>query len=193
MNNNLFVKNKFKEVANLINLNSKILDVGCYDGGIREFLSDTDEYYGIDIDKNKISALTKQGVKAKRIDLNNDELPFKNQKFDYILFLDVLEHVLDPRKIWIKAKQRLKQEGKIIITLPNDYHIMNKIRFIFNKNLSLDPFAPYGHLHYFPIKTGDDVLIKRQGFKVLNKVFIPPYKPLFIPQGIKNILSKMFL
>lgn len=187
-----FVENKFKEVARLINHNSTILDVGCNDGGIRGFLNDMDEYYGVDIDKSKISALAKQGVKVERVDLNNDELPFKNQRFDYILFLDVLEHILDPRQILVNAKKRLNEHGKILITLPNDYHILNKVRFIFNRHISSDPFAPYGHLHYFPIKTGEDVLIKGQGFEILNKVFIPPYKPSFLPQPIKNFLAKTF-
>ena len=91
----------------------------------------------------------------------------------------------------IEAKERLKPNGKLIITLPNDYHILNKIRFVFNKHLTEDPFAPYGHLHYFPIKSGEKFL-EKSGFKVENKIFLAPAKPAMIPQPIKNILTRLF-
>jgi len=186
----IFVENKFKQVAKLIPENSKILDIGCGDGSIRNFLKNSD-YYGIDGDKNLILELTKQKIKAKQADLNKEELPFKKEKFDFILLLDILEHVANPAKLLDIAKSRIKPEGKIIITLPNDYHVLNKIRFLFNKHLTEDPFAPYGHLHYFPIKSGE-AFIRKNGFKIEKRIFLPPVKPQTIPQPIKNSLTILF-
>ena len=191
MNNNKeFLDNKFKQVAKLIAPNSKILDIGCNDGNLRNFLANA-MYYAVDLDKEMIKNLVKAGIKAKSADLNKNPLPFKKEQFDYILLLDVLEHVVNPQKLLSDSKERLKENGKMVITLPNDYHILNKIRFIFNKPLTEDPFAPYGHLHYFSIKDGERFLIKN-GFKILEKYPIAPVKPSFIPQSIKNFLGKFF-
>jgi len=185
-----FVKNKFIEVAKFIPENSKILDIGCGDGSIRNLLREPN-YYGIDGQKELIENLIKQKVKAKLVDFNKDSLSFEEERFDFILLLDILEHVANPQKLLDESKLRLKETGRIIITLPNDYHFLNKLRFIFNKHLTEDPFAPFGHMHYFPIKSGERFLIK-SGFKIEKKIILPPVKPSFLPQSIKNFLAKTF-
>ena len=81
----IFVENKFRQVSKLIPENSKILDIGCGDGNIRNFLKNPD-YYGIDGDKDLIVELNKQKVKAKWADLNKDKLAFKKDKFDFFFY-----------------------------------------------------------------------------------------------------------
>lgn len=186
----LFVENKFKIVSKLIPENSKILDIGCNEGKIKSFLKNPD-YFGVDGDENLISDLDKKGIKSKQADLNKDEIPFPKEKFDFVLLLDVLEHVVNMQKLLDDSRKKLKPNGKLIITLPNDYHILNKIRFLLNKQLTEDAFAPYGHLHYFPIKLGEKFLLKNN-FKIIKKIYLAPVKPKAVPQSIKNLLSKLF-
>ncbi len=185
----IFVENKLRKAASLIKPNSLILDIGCGDGKISSFLQGS-EYYAVDIDKTHVNNLLKQNIKAKQADLNKEEIPFRNKKFDYVLLLDILEHVVNPRALLEQAKLRLNQNGMIIATLPNDYHILNKIRFVFNKHLTSDPFSSYGHLHYFPIKSGESFLLQ-SNLKILKKIPIAPVKPAFIPQSIKEFLTKL--
>jgi 2-polyprenyl-3-methyl-5-hydroxy-6-metoxy-1,4-benzoquinol methylase len=185
-----FVERKFKKVSNIIPPNSKILDIGCNDGKIRLFLKNP-IYFGIDADEEVISKLINQKINAKKIDLNKDEIPFKNEKFDFVLLLDVLEHVVNPKKLLLNSREKLKPNGKLIITLPNDYHLLNKIRFIFNKHLTEDPFAPHGHLHYFPIKSGEQFILKNN-FKIFKKIYLAPVKPRIIPQIIKEFITTLF-
>ena len=186
----IFVKNKFREVGRLVNKNSKVLDLGCNDGEVRHSLINPD-YYGADLDRGLVNMLRGLNIPAEQLDLNKDSIPFSQEKFDYILLLDILEHVVDPRKILLDAKSRLSPNGKLVVSLPNDYHILNKIRFIFNKHLTEDPFHPFGHLHYFPIKSGE-IFLKKAGFRVLKRVKMPPTKPLFLPQSLKNFLGNNF-
>ena len=189
-NHNKFLQNKFKQVAKLIPPNSKILDIGCNNGDIRSFFENPN-YFGVDLDKELINQLIEKGISAKRVDLNKEPIPFENEKFEYILLLDIIEHVVNPKKLLENAKKQLNPHGKMIITLPNDYHFLNKIRFVLNKHLTADPFAPFGHLHYFPIKSGENFL-KKSNFKILKKIPIPSNKPAFLSQSIKNSLSKNF-
>jgi len=185
-----FVKTKFKFVSRLIPENSKVLDIGCNDGKIRFFLKNP-VYFAVDADKSSILKLSNEKIKAKAVDLNKDKLPFKNEKFDFVLLLDILEHVANPKKLLLDAKSKLNPNGKLVISLPNDYHILNKIRFLFNKHLTQDPFAPYGHLHYFPIKSGEKFL-QKNGFDILEKIYLAPVKPEIIPQFVKKILIHLF-
>lgn len=189
-NHESFVREKFIQVSRLIPENSKVLDIGCNNGKIKDFLKNP-VYYGVDIDKELISELVKEGIKAKQADLNKNELSFKNEKFDFVLLLDVLEHVVNPQKLLIDSKKRLKKDGKIIVSLPNDYHILNKIRFLLNRHITENPFAPYGHLHYFPIKSGEKFL-KNNGFEILIKIYLLPIKPRLIPRSMKKVLAYLF-
>jgi methionine biosynthesis protein MetW len=177
-NHEAFLEAKFLQVAKLIPENSKILDIGCNDGKIRLFLKNP-AYFGVDIDKDLVKKLKEEGVSVKQVDLNKNELPFKEEKFDFILLLDILEHVANPQKLLLDAKERLAENGKLIISLPNDYHILNKARFIFNKHLTENPFAPYGHLHYFPIKSGKRFL-EDNGFGILETFFLTPIQIKFL-------------
>lgn len=186
----LFVKRKFQIVSKLIPPSSKVLDIGCGDGDLFNFLI-TPNYYAIDGNEGNIKDLLKKGIKAKKIDLNKEELPFKDEKFDFIFLLDVLEHVANSTKLLQESRNRLKNNGNLIITLPNDYHLLNKIRFFFNKPLTEDPFASYGHLHYFPIKIGEDFL-RSNKLTIKKKIILSPIKPKIIPSFIKNLLSSLF-
>jgi len=190
LSHNRFLKNKFEQVAKLILPNSKILDIGCNNGEVRSFFENPN-YFGVDLDKELINQLIEKGISAKQADLNKDPIPFENEKFDYILLLDIIEHVVDPKGLLESSKKQLKPSGKMVITLPNDYHFLNKLRFFLNKHLTADPFAPFGHLHYFPIKSGENFL-KKSNFKILKKVPIPSNKPTFLSQSIKNSLSRTF-
>jgi len=188
----IFLQKKFKQVAKLISIpQAKILDIGCNDGTIKNFLHSDTEYFGIDINETQIQQLQQKGIKAKKSDLNKDIFPFQFERFDYILMLDIIEHVIDPRLLLQQAKQRLKSNGKIIITLPNDYHILNKLRFILNQDITEDSFAPYGHLHIFPIKSGENFL-KQNNLKIIKKIPIPTTKPNFLSENFKNYLGNKF-
>ena len=47
---------------------------------------------------------------------------FKNMKFDYIIFLDVLEHLLHPENVLKKCDNFLTDDGSIIFSIPNIAH-----------------------------------------------------------------------
>ena len=184
------VRRKYEEVSKLVKPNSRVLDVGCDDSSLKDLIKPL-SYMGIDVEKKNVENLKKQGDKSFLLNLNNyRSLPTK-EKFDYIFFLDVLEHVVNPKKVLNDFKKLLNKDGKIIISLPNDYHFQNKIRFLFNKKLIEYPFWEYGHLHIFPIKEGKKFL-EEQGFKILNIKYLAPEKPKIIPLSIKEFLANFF-
>jgi SAM-dependent methyltransferase len=67
---------------------------------------------------------------------------YANQTFDYILFADVLEHLVQPTETLKKVREFLNEEGEILITFPNLVHNSVMIH-LFNNEL---PWASYGLL-----------------------------------------------
>jgi methionine biosynthesis protein MetW len=184
---NAFVRRKYKIVANFIEPGSTVLDVGCDTGELAEFLPKV-KYSGLEVDKDRIKELRQKKVQVFEKDLNDKTLSL-GKKFDYIVMLDLLEHLLNPARVIKDLKKHLIKGGKMIIVLPNDYHLLNKFRFLANRNLTEKPFWEYGHLHIFPIKQGK-AFLHENGLKIINSAVLYPEKPTVIPNFIKRLLAK---
>jgi len=109
-----------------INLeNKKILDIGAGDGNnylaLREkFNITSDQYYAIEIDKKSINILKRRGVKhiINRF-FNSSILNELKTKFNIILATEVLEHQINPKDFLDTAFKLLRDNGIMIITVPN--------------------------------------------------------------------------
>lgn len=143
--NNLLIKNskKFREkwgfsseyslgIRNeLISLMSKdfnkninVLDIGCACGAT--LLQIKNKYknanlYGIEIDEAK-AKIARNVANIKTYNIEEVELDYDEEYFDYIILGDVLEHLYNPWSVIEKLKKYLKKDGQIIASIPN---IMN--------------------------------------------------------------------
>lgn len=106
-----------------------ILDNGC-DGAraeITQVLLDAGQhFFGIDIDHNeilnkKIYFMNNQNLKLACAD--SLFLPFKNETFDIIIMLEVLEHLKDIHLAVKESFRCLKKNGKFILSTPNAYGV----------------------------------------------------------------------
>ncbi|KKT58087.1 MAG: Methyltransferase type 11 [Candidatus Amesbacteria bacterium GW2011_GWB1_47_19] len=100
--------------------NLKILDIGCGTGETLSFLKSIrpqSKLYGVDPDPIAIgfSKTRNCGIIKKSY---AEKLPFKNDYFDVVMFLDVLEHVKNQNKALHEAKRVLRPGGFTIITAP---------------------------------------------------------------------------
>lgn len=98
----------------------KILDVGCGTGETLSYLETIYprvEVYGVDSSIKAIVFSKSRGHKNV-IKANALHLPFKNDFFDAVLLLDVLEHIKDDQTVVNEVKRVLKKSGRMIITSP---------------------------------------------------------------------------
>lgn len=109
---------------------NSVLDVGCATGTNGDFLLKNKiatQVYGIEYDSQMAAIASKRNTKVFQGDLNDAifrrEILSNSPLFDYILFADILEHLYEPETVLLELKNRLKPEGKIIISLPNVAHI----------------------------------------------------------------------
>lgn len=108
---------KFKENGNL-------LDVGCGWGGLLEAGRDYGyQCKGVEITKNCVEHCKNIGFKVYESNFTNLKT---NEKFDIITIQSVLEHNKEPQNILRKAKELLKEDGIVVISVPN-YGISAKI------------------------------------------------------------------
>ena len=95
----------------------KVLDIGCSDKKVREFLSDDCQYIGLDYYKTAIEWYHSSPDAFG--DAQN--LPFKDKSIDSVLLLDVLEHLPAPENCIREINRVLITGGIFIIQVPFIY------------------------------------------------------------------------
>ncbi|GFR39200.1 hypothetical protein PRECH8_24960 [Insulibacter thermoxylanivorax] len=122
---------------------SRVLDVGCSQGITSILLArEGKRVIGLDISEEAIeyannylsneSVFTQQNVEF--IHSNFTEQKF-DEKFDTVIFGEVLEHLFDPKMFMDKALELLDEDGRIIVTVPfgiNDYFDHKKTYYLYD-------------------------------------------------------------
>jgi len=145
--------------------------------------------YGIDVSIEACNiAKNKLDNSAKIVNSELKQCNFPNNYFDVITLWHVLEHIRNPKEILIEIKRILKDDGIMIIGLPN----INSMAFkIFKKYwIDLDIPRHYYHFSFLTISK----LLTVTGFKINNinyfsfGLLLHPIKSLaiFLKEVIKN-------
>ena len=112
------MKQEFKVISNIIEKNTRVLDVGCGDGTLMEFLKNNKEIdiRGIEISKNNVQKCIGKGLTVIEGDAEKDLSQFPNESFDFVILSQTLQAFLNPEKV---ISELLRVGKKAIVTIPN--------------------------------------------------------------------------
>ena len=115
------MKSEYKIIANIITTNSTVLDVGCDDGSLMEFLKKEKnvDIRGIEISKEKVQTCISKGLTVIEGDAEFDLKQFPDKSFDYVVLGQTLQAFINPE---IVIKELLRVGNKAIVTIPNFGH-----------------------------------------------------------------------
>ena len=171
--------------------NSLILDVGSGQGDLIRHLVNEKNCKVIGIDKN-VKTISSKNIEFVSCDLNKELPNLDYLKFDYILFLDVIEHLENPEDFLKKLYEKISENEKIeiVISTPN-------ISFFIIRFMLLFGFFNYGkrgildktHTRLFTFQSFKK-LIEDSNYKIITTTGIPAPFPLAIGE---NLLSKILI
>ena len=112
------MKNEFQVIAELIEKEKKVLDVGCGDGILMEFLKNNKNtnIRGLEISKSKVQECIAKGLIVIEGNAEKDLKQFPDKSFDYVVLSQTLQAFLDPELV---INELLRVGKKAIVTIPN--------------------------------------------------------------------------
>ena len=150
------MKQEFKIISDFIEKNTRVLDVGCGDGTLMEYLKANKEIdiRGIEISKNNSQKCVSKGLTVIEGDAEKDLIQFPDSSFDFVILSQTLQAFLSPETV---IQELLRVGKKAIVTVPNfgfwkvRLHLLLKGTMPVTKNLP-DEWYNTPNLHMCTIK-----------------------------------------
>ncbi len=142
------------KIIKMVGKNKNVLDIGCSSGYVGKALKEEFKckVTGIEINPKDAKLAKKHYEQVIITDVEKEswENKLKFKKFDVIILADILEHLKDPKSVLIRLKKLLKNDGYLLISIPNIAHVSIRLEllqgsFQYEKTGILDST----HLHYY--------------------------------------------
>ena len=112
------MKEEFRIIANSIQQNKSILDVGCGDGELMKFIHEniSKKIRGLEISKDNVQKCIRKGLTVIEGNAEMDLQQFPSNSFDYVILSQTLQAFLNPEKV---ISDLLRIGKTSIVTIPN--------------------------------------------------------------------------
>ena len=136
------MKKEFKIISNLIEKNSRVLDVGCGDGELMSFIFNniSQDIRGIEISKTNVQKCISKGLTVIEGDAESDLFQFPDSSFDFVVLSQTLQAFLNPEKV---LDELLRVGKKAIVTIPNFGHWKVRIDLLFKGTMPVTKSLPH--------------------------------------------------
>ena len=191
------MKKEFQIISELIENNTRVLDVGCGDGTLMKYLKDKKKVdtRGLEISKNNVQSCISKGLSIIEGNAEKDLHQFQNLSFDYVVLSQTLQAFLNPEKV---IDDLLRVANKAIVTIPNfgywkiRIHLLLKGTMPVTKNLP-DEWYNTPNLHMCTIKDFFNFCSKKN-IEIYKSIALNGEKTSIIQKtnlSIKNINSEV--
>ena len=191
------MKKEFKIIAQLIENNTRVLDVGCGDGTLMKHLKDNKniDTRGLEISKNNVQTCIGKGLAVIEGNAEKDLQQFPNLSFDYVVLSQTLQAFYNPEKV---INDLLRVANKAIVTIPNFGYWKVRLQLLFKgtmpitKNLP-DEWYNTPNLHMCTIKDFFNFCLKKN-IKLYKSIALLEQKTSNINKinlNLKNLSSEL--
>ena len=156
-----------------------VLDLGSGDGAWAKRLHDA----SYKVTACDVEVRTNRGFPYHRADLNaNFSENFPHGYYDAISFIEVVEHLENPRHAFRQIRALLKDGGLVLVSTPNASGLYSRVRFFFTGEMAMFTDAAYsvGPGHITPLTVWQlEKVFMENGFSIVERAFhdmtfIPP-------------------
>ena len=119
-------KATMQAIAALVPQGSRVLDLGCGDGALLDYLQRSRgcSGYGVEIADANVLACVRRGVNVIQLNLDEGLALFADNSFDVVLQIDTLPHLRNA-EVMLRETARVGRAG--IVAFPNFAHWPNRL------------------------------------------------------------------
>jgi methionine biosynthesis protein MetW len=157
-------------IAELVPHGARVLDLGCGDGAMLDYLQRTRGCtgYGVELADANVLACVKRGVNVIQLNLDEGLAMFDDASFDVVLQIDTLQHLRNA-EVMLRETARVGRVG--VVAFPNFAHWPNRLS-VLQGRMPVTRRLPYQWYDTPNIRVGTHAdlaaLAQRTGLRVLD-------------------------
>ena len=191
------MKKEFKVIADLLPSDTRVLDVGCGDGALMDFLvkEKNIEVRGLELNQENVQECIYKGLPVIQGNAETELYQFPKQSFDYVVLSQTLQAFYQPDKV---LRELLRIGKSVIVSIPNFGYWKVRTSLLFFGKMPVTKTLPNTwfntpNLHMCTIKDlfnyceGQNITIKKVIGVNENKISLIKKSNL----EMKNLFSKL--
>lgn len=135
-------RSDYRIIVDLIEPESKVLDLGCGDGTLLSLLNQQKQcrVSGIEIDEKAIYECIAKGLTVSHGNIDTGLSDYSDKRFDYVILNESLQQVLRPQDVILEA---LRVGKKVIVGIPNFCHWRARIQVFLRGRVPITKELPF--------------------------------------------------
>lgn len=168
-------RSDLEAIAEWIESGSTVLDLGCGDGELLEYLVAEKGVHGmgVDIDLDKIVACARKGIPVVQKDLNGSLECFETGSYDYVIVSQTIHQLKEPDRMMAEI---LRIGRRAIVSFPNFGHYSLRLQLFVSGRMpksSALPFEWYRTPNIHLMTIADfETFCRERGLRILRRVDI---------------------
>ena len=132
-----------------------VLELGSGLGSNLRLFSAGNRVQGVEALAAAAHQASSQGIPTLQADISAGPLPWPDASWDWVLLLDVLEHLVDPALALVEVRRLLRPGGRVLLNLPNHFDWRGRWRLLRGAGIDSGRWFPgqpawaYPHLRFF--------------------------------------------
>ncbi len=193
-------------IAGLVTNGARILDLGCGDGLLLEYLMNTKEAscLGVEIAPDGVHSCIQRGVPVYHGDIDQGLSEHQDDAFDYVILSHTLQATMRPRYV---LEEMLRVGKKGIVSFPNFGHWWVRRELLLHGRMPRTPQLPHTwyetpNIHICTIRDFVE-LCREMEIKILRQIplastgtlpsgfFKKQFSRLLVPMALANLIAPM--
>jgi methionine biosynthesis protein MetW len=171
----LLGRSDYRIIGEIVEPNTKVLDLGCGDGELLEWLAENKgvDARGVEISGARVQRAIARGVSVYQGDIDQGLADYPSHAFDYVILSQTLQETFQPRKV---LREMLRVGRRVIVAFPNYGHWRMRLSMLLSGRAPKTKLFPYDwyespNIHFLTVQDFED-LTSLEGLVVERRYFL---------------------